>query len=138
MKHKSGVFGHGYRLFGSRGGATLHIQRDLTTGELALLDTDLRLLSGSIVRARPLRVHLEVPLSASLASALEDLTQRYELLTTVSVPPIRHWVQPPLAEEMLQPSKSWLHVVLRQEESPPTPATAVQVHLWRSGPLAAL
>ena len=121
MLTNSGRFGHGYRAElakGGREGAILHIQRDLTTGELALLDRDLRVLSGSITQARSLRVHLDVPLSASLARALEDLTQRYELLTTVSVPPIRHWVQPPLAEEMMQPSKVRLHVVPRQEESP--------------------
>lgn len=61
MNRKSGRFGHGYRaglVKGGREGAILHIQRDLTTGELALLDRDLRLLSGSLARARSLRVYL--------------------------------------------------------------------------------
>lgn len=122
MKRGTSRFGHGYRanlVKGGREGAVLHIQRNLTNSELALLDRDLQLLSGSFGQARWLQVYLEVPLSASLARALEELTQRYELLTTVSVPPIRHRDQQPLTEDMMEPSKeAWLHVVPRPGESP--------------------
>lgn len=119
MKRKTGRFGYGYHVRLIKGGheeTMLHIERELTAKELVLLDRDLQLLSGVMERVRLLQVRLEVPLSASLASTLEDITQRYEMLTTISVPPLSHHDQLPLAKGMVEtPKNVWLKVVPRQE-----------------------
>ena len=90
MSTKSPRFGHGYRVHletGDQTKAVLQVQRDLTSRELARLAMDLYLVSNSLAPTGFLQVNLDVSLSASLARTLEDITQRYELLTTVSVPP---------------------------------------------------
>jgi hypothetical protein len=107
-------YGHGYRIFvQAEGRARVHVQRELTSSELRRLDRDLQGASGSLTRVKSVDFHLDIPLSPSLSRALTDLTQRYEILATVSVPPLDSSEQPPLADELLRPSDSWLHVVPR-------------------------
>ena len=77
----------------------------------------LRGTAGSIVRAKSLHVHLDVPLSQSLAVTLDRITQEGELITTVSVPALVRRGQLPLDYEVTRlPTSSWLKVTPRDLE----------------------
>lgn len=91
----------------------VRVQRSLKARGLARLDKDLRFLTGFPTPPRYLEVYLEVPLSRSLSVALSDLAQRYELVTTVSVPSIVPSGQAALDKKLMEPGRNVLRIVVR-------------------------